>query len=78
MVILQCCIGQFPDRHSNSVMRGSALRINQGWVEESEKNNKKAERKLKRLIETDASYALRELAKITGISLSKVYFILKC
>ena len=55
-------------------MGGSVLRINQGWS----KYQKKAELKIKELIETNASYALRELAKITGISLSNAHFILKC
>ena len=56
-------------------MGGSDLRINQGWVEESEK---KEEVKIKELIETDGRYVLRELAKIIGISLSKVHKMLQC
>lgn len=36
-----------------------------------------AEAKIQNLINTDARYTVRELAKATGISLSKVHFILK-
>ena len=40
-------------------------------------HTKNAEVKIKKLLEIDARYTSRELAKTTGISLSKVHFILK-
>ena len=41
------------------------------------KITKTAEATIQKLINTDARYTIRELAKATGISLSKVHFILK-
>lgn len=41
------------------------------------KTIKIAEAMIQKLINTDARYTIRELAKATGISLSKVHFILK-
>ena len=41
------------------------------------KTTKQADAKIKELLKTDAKHTLRDLAKITGISASKVHFILK-
>ena len=41
------------------------------------KTTKQADAKIKELLKTDARHTLRDLAKITGISASKVHFILK-
>ena len=41
------------------------------------KITKTAEATIQKLINTDARYTIRELAKATGISISKVHFILK-
>ena len=55
------CIGQFSDEESNLVIRGSALKIDQGQVKESVKPQK-AEVKIKELLENDVRYTLMKLA----------------
>ena len=68
MVKMHLRIGQFSDEQSNFVMGGSALKIDQGQIKESVKPQK-TEVKIKEMLENDVRYTLRNLAKITDLSI---------
>ena len=59
MEIMHFRIGQFSDVQSNFVIGGSAMKINQGQVKESIKQQK-AEVKIKELLKNAVRYTLRK------------------
>ena len=76
METMQYHIELSPGGQGNSGRVWRASKIILILIQKENKTIKTAEAKFQKLISTDAGYTIRELAIATGISISKVHFIL--